>query len=95
MYMSYKRLFLNWIKQKDPQNKFEFYLRRNNRTLKSHCKKSSQYSHLIKIHAFSWIDTIEGFEYWNKLYINWLKFYTKWVKSHYNNNSHVNYDRSK
>jgi hypothetical protein len=92
--MDYKRLFLNWIKQRDPQNKFEFYLQRHNQTLKSHVKNSSHFHHLIMLSSFSWLDTIEGFPYWANLYTDWLAFYNEWAKSHYNNNSHVNYDRS-
>lgn len=82
MYMHYKRLFLNWIKQKDPQNKFEFYLQRNNRTLKSHVKKVSTYSHLVVRDSFYWADTIEGFSYWDRLHNDWLAFYNEWVLNH-------------
>lgn len=82
MYMSYKRLFLNWIKQKDPQNKFEFYLQRNNQTLKRHVKKASSYYNLIVSNSFYWSDTIEGYAYWDLFHENWLKFYNKWTRNH-------------
>lgn len=88
MYMNYKRLFLNWIKQRDPRNTFENCLRRNNRTLKSHVKEAPLYDHLIIFNSFSWLNTIEGFEYWGKLYINWLEFYTKWAKKHQKSRSY-------
>ena len=95
MYMNYKRLFLNWIKQRDPQNKFEFYLQRNNRTLKSHVKKAPSYYHLITRNSFYWADTIEGYAYWDRLHNDWLAFYNEWITSRYSNNSYyVNYDRS-
>lgn len=82
MYMNYKRLFLNWIKQRDPQNIFEFYLKRHNQTLKSHVKKSIHFNHLIMVNSFSWLDTIEGFPYWADLYTDWLAFYNEWAKKH-------------
>lgn len=94
MYMNYKRLFLNWIKQKDPKNIFETYLQSNNRTLKSHVKQAPRFDHLILCNSFSWLHTNIGFLHWDQLYCDWLDFYREWAKSHYNNNSHVNYDRS-
>ena len=86
MYMSYKRLFLNWIKQRDPQNKFEFYLQINNRTLKSHVRKAPSYYHLIVRNSFYWADTIEGYAYWDHLHNDWLAFYNEWITSRYSNN---------
>lgn len=80
--MNYKRLFLNWIKQKDPQNIFEFYLQRHNKTLKSHVKNSAYFNHLIILSSFSWLDTMEGFSYWADLYTDWLKFYKEWAEKH-------------
>ena len=88
MYMDYKRLFLNWIKQKDPQNIFEFYLQRNNQTLKSHVKMASDYDHLILFNSFSWLDTSVGFYYWDHLYYDWIKFYKKWIQNHQKNTSY-------
>jgi hypothetical protein len=88
MYMHYKRLFYNWIKHRDPQDKFKFYLQRNNRTLKSHVKQAPRFDHLILCNSFSWLNTIEGFEYWDKFYINWLEFYTKWAKKHQKSRSY-------
>lgn len=82
MYMNYKRLFLNWIKQRDPQNIFEFYLQRHGQTLKSHVKNSTHFNHLIMLSSFSWLDTIEGFPYWADLYTDWLAFYNEWAKKH-------------
>lgn len=81
--MSYKRLFLNWIKQRDPQNKFEFYLQINNRTLKSHVKKAPRFENLILCNSFSWIHTSIGFSYWADLYTDWLEFYKEWAKKHH------------
>ena len=94
MYMNYKRLFLNWIKQRDPRNIFDDCLRSNNQTLKNHVKSVSRFDNLIICNSFSWLDTRVGFSHWADLYTDWLEFYNEWVKSHYNNNSHVNYDRS-
>lgn len=82
MYMSYKRLFLNWIKQKDPQNKFEFYLQRNNQTLKRHVRMAPDYDHLILCNSFSWLDTNVGFFYWDHLYCDWTEFCKKWIRNH-------------
>lgn len=82
MYMNYKRLFLNWIKQRDPQNIFEFYLKRNNQTLKRHVKNAAHFNHLLMCSSFSWLDTMEGFPYWADLYTDWLAFYNEWARSH-------------
>lgn len=82
MYMDYKRLFLNWIKQRDPQDVFEFHLQRNNQTLKNHVKQAPRFDHLIICNSFSWLDTSKGFSYWDKLYGDWLKFYAGWVREH-------------
>ena len=82
MYMSYKRLFLNWIKQRDPQNIFEFYLHLNNKTLKNHVKNVPRFDHLILCNSFSWIHTTIGFAYWDQLYCDWIKFYKEWIQNH-------------
>lgn len=82
MYMNYKRLFFNWIKQRDPHNIFKFYLKRNNKTLKSHIKNAPHYAHLIMFNSFSWLDTMEGFPYWSQLYHDWLEFYSEWARNH-------------
>ena len=88
MYMSYKRLFLNWIKQRDPQNIFELYLHLNNKTLKSHVKNVPRFDHLILCNSFSWMRTSIGFAYWNQLYCDWLTFYKKWEQNHQKNTSY-------
>jgi hypothetical protein len=83
--MNYKRLFLNWLKQRDPQDKFEFYLQRNNRTLKSHVKQAPRFDHLILCNSFSWLHTSIGFSYWPDLYTDWLEFYKEWAEEHQKN----------
>ena len=83
MYMDYKRLFLNWIKQKDPGNLFEYYLRRNHNTLKNHVKNAPHFDHLIMFNSFSWFDTCAGFAYWAQLYHDWLEYYNGWARNHY------------
>lgn len=88
MYMDYRRLFLNWIKQKDPRNIFENCLRRNNRTLKSHVKNSLRFDRLIIFNSFSWLDSIEGFSHWADLYTDWLAFYEEWTQKHQKNTSY-------
>lgn len=60
-YMDYKRLFLNWIKQRDLRNTFDDCLRSNNLTLKSHVKSVSRFDNLILCNSFSWLDTRVGF----------------------------------
>ena len=75
--MNYKRLFLNWIKQKNQRDVFEFYLQRNNQTLKNHVRQAPHFDHLILCNSFSWLNTIKGFQYWDKLYTDWLEFYIK------------------
>lgn len=83
MYMSYKRLFLNWIKQRDPQNIFEHRLQRNNKTLKRHVKIAHRFDALILCNSFSWISSSEGFLYWADLYTDWLEFYKEWAEKHH------------
>ena len=82
MYMNYKRLFLNWIKQRDPKNLFELHLQRNNKTLKYHVKKAPCFDHLILCNSFSWLHTSIGFSYWADLYTDWLEFYKEWAEEH-------------
>ena len=89
MYMNYKRLFLNWIKKRDPQNKFEFYLQRNNKTLKSHVKKASRFDSLILCNSFSWMRTSIGVMYWADLYTDWLEFYKEWAEKHHKSISYA------
>lgn len=88
MYMHYKRLFYNWIKQRDPHNIFEVYLQRNNKTLKSHVKNVSRFDNLILCNSFSWLHTREGFSYWDDLYTDWLEFYKKWIRNHQKSTSY-------
>jgi hypothetical protein len=83
MNMSYKRLFLNWIKQRDPKNIFELHLQRKNKTLKDHVNKASRFDHLILCNSFSWLHTSIGFSYWADLYTDWLEFYTEWAEKHH------------
>ena len=83
MYMDYRRLFLNWIKQKEQRDTFEFYLQRNNQTLKNHIKQATQYGHLIIFNSFSWIDTTEGYGYWNSFHNDWIDFYIRWTRNHH------------
>lgn len=82
MYMSYKRLFLNWIRKNDPLNIFGDCLQGNNRTLKSHVKNSRCFDDLILRNSFSWLDTSVGFPYWAGLYTDWLEFYQEWMQNH-------------
>lgn len=83
MYMHYKRLFLNWIKQRDPKNLFELHLQRNNKTLKYHVKNASRFDNIILCNSFSWMRTSIGFMYWADLYTDWLEFYKEWAKKHH------------
>lgn len=80
--MNYKRLFFNWIKQRDSRNIFETYLKSNNRTLKSHVKQAPSFDHLILCNSFSWLHTREEFSYWADLYTDWLAFYNEWAEKH-------------
>lgn len=80
--MNYKRLFLDWLKKNDPENKFEYRLSTFGKTLKYHIKNNSNYSHLIIFDSFCWIDTPEGGCFWNSFHANWVLFCSNWMRTH-------------
>ena len=80
--MNYKRLFLDWLKKNDPENKFEYRLSMFGKTLKCHVKNNLEYSRLIICDSFSWIDTPEGGNFWFNLHSNWILFCYNWIKKH-------------
>ncbi len=85
--MNYKRLFLNWLKQRNIRREFLF----NCRTVRSaidtrHCYPITyiwtEDPFFYIINSFAWSETYQGDYYWRTIDTLWRKYLDKYTLTH-------------